>query len=224
MLADKPKRTRPLLTSRSISKDLTFSLVVIVMVIATAMGGYIYWQQNEEMRESAEEKGEDTITSVAEILAVPIWNLDYDNARLIGSVYTHDDMVQGIRIYGSQNEVVFAHEKFSGTQADFSKIRSIVFEGRTIGRAEIDFTLVRDKKRLEEQMLVSTIIIVVAISVILAITGLLLRVFLNKPLMVLQSGIARVAKGDFSYDFGRSPVASGACPSRSKGGRTSFKP
>ncbi len=92
------------------------------------MGGYIYWQQGKEMWETAEEKGEDTITSVAEILAVPIWNLDYDNARLIGSVYTHDDMVQGIRIYGSRNEVVFAHEKFSGSQADFSKVRSIVFE------------------------------------------------------------------------------------------------
>jgi len=202
MSAAKQKRTRPLLTSRSISRDLTFSLVAIVMVIATAMGLYIYWQQSEEMWESAEEKGEDTITSVAEILAVPIWNLDYDNARLIGSVYTHDDMVQGIRIYGSRNEVVFAHEKFSGTQADFSKIRSIVFEGRTIGRAEIDFTLARDKKRLNDQMFVSIIIIVVSISVILAITGLLLRVFLNKPLMVLQAGIARVAKGDFSYDFG----------------------
>jgi len=190
------------MTSRSISRDLTFSLVVIVMIIATAMGSYIYWQQSQEMWATAEEKGEDTITSVAEILAVPIWNLDYDNARLIGSVYTHDDMVQGIRIYGSRNEVVFAHEKFSGSQADFSKVRSIVFEGRTIGRAEIDFTLARDKKRLDEQMLVSIIIIVVSISVILAITGLLLRVFLNKPLMVLQSGIARVAKGDFSYDFG----------------------
>ncbi|BCS89428.1 sensor histidine kinase [Pseudodesulfovibrio sediminis] len=198
----KNKNPRPLLTSRSISRDLTFSLVVIVMLIATALGGYIYWQQSEEMWDSAEEKGEDTITSVAEILAVPIWNLDYDNARLIGSVYTHDDMVQGIRIYGSRNEVVFAHEKFSGSQAHFSKIRSIVFEGRTIGRAEIDFTLARDKKRLDEQMLVSIIIIVVSISVILAITGLLLRVFLNKPLMVLQAGIARVSKGDFSYDFG----------------------
>lgn len=202
MSAYKSKRTKPLMTSRSISRDLTFSLVVIVMIIATAMGSYIYWQQSQEMWTTAEEKGEDTITSVAEILAVPIWNLDYDNARLIGSVYTHDDMVQGIRIYGSRNEVVFAHEKFSGFQADFSKVRSIVFEGRTIGRAEIDFTLARDKKRLDEQMLVSIIIIVVSISVILAITGLLLRVFLNKPLMVLQSGIARVAKGDFSYDFG----------------------
>ncbi|BDQ33963.1 sensor histidine kinase [Pseudodesulfovibrio portus] len=198
----KIKSPRPFFTSRSISRDLTFSLVAIVMIIATAMGGYIYWQQSEETWETSEEKAEDTITSVAEILAVPIWNLDYDNARLIGSVYTHDDMVQGIRIYGSRNEVVFAHEKFSGTQADFSKVRSIVFEGRTIGRAEIDFTLVREKKRLDEQMLVSIIIIVVSISVILALTGLLLRVFLNKPLMVLQSGIARVAKGDFSYDFG----------------------
>ena len=190
------------MTSRSISRDLTFSLVVIVMVIATAMGGYIYWQQTEEMWASAEEKGEDTITSVAEILAVPIWNLDYNNARLIGSVYTHDDMVQGIRIYGSRNEIVFAHEKFSGVPADFSKVRSIVFEGRTIGRADIDFTLAREKKRLDEQMLVSVLIIFVAISVILAITGLLLRVFLNKPLHVLQLGIARVAKGDFSYEFG----------------------
>jgi PAS domain S-box-containing protein len=202
MRADKPKRKRPLLTSRSISRDLTFSLVVIVMIIATALGGFIYWQQSQEMWDTAEKKGEDTISSVAEILAVPIWNLDYDNARLIGSVYTHDDMVQGIRIYGSRNEVVFAHEKFSGAPADFSKVRPIIFEGRTIGRAEIDFTLAREKKRLDEQMFVSIIIIVVSISVILAITGLLLRVFLNKPLRVLQSGIARVAKGDFSYDFG----------------------
>jgi len=202
MSSDKPNIKKPFFSSRSISRDLTASLVVIVLVVATTMGGYIYWQQGKEMWETAEEKGEDTITSVAEILAVPIWNLDYDNARLIGSVYTHDDMVQGIRIYGSRNEVVFAHEKFSGSQADFSKVRSIVFEGRTIGRAEIDFTLARDKKRLDEQMLVSTLIIVVAISVILAITGLLLRVFLNKPLQVLQQGIARVAKGDFSYEFG----------------------
>ncbi|NDV18083.1 PAS domain S-box protein [Pseudodesulfovibrio sp. JC047] len=202
MSAKTARKSKPLMTSRSISRDLTFSLVVIVMLIATAMGSYIYWQQSEEMWATADEKGEDTITSVAEILAVPIWNLDYDNARLIGSVYTHDDMVQGIRIYGSRDEVVFAHEKFSGSQADFSKVRAIVFEGRKIGRAEIDFTLARDKKRLDEQMLVSIIIIVVSISVILAITGLLLRVFLNKPLMVLQSGIARVAKGDFSYDFG----------------------
>lgn len=202
MSVENPKIKSPFFSSRSISRDLTASLVVIVLVIATAMGGYIYWQQSKEMWETAEEKGEDTITSVAEILAVPIWNLDYDNARLIGSVYTHDDMVQGIRIYGSRNEVVFAHEKFSGAQADFSKVRSIVFEGRTIGRAEIDFTLAREKKRLDEQMLVSTLIIVVAISVILAITGLLLRVFLNKPLQVLQQGIARVAKGDFSYEFG----------------------
>lgn len=202
MQSEKRKHAKPFFTSRSISRDLTFSLVVIVLIIATAMGGYIYWQQTEEMWKTAEEKGEDTISSVAEILAVPIWNLDYDNARLIGSVYTHDDMVQGIRIYGSRNEVVFAHEKFSGTQADFSKVRSIVFEGRTIGRAEIDFTLAKDKKRLNEQMFVSSMIIVVAISVILAITGLLLRVFLNKPLHVLQQGIARVAKGDFSYEFG----------------------
>ena len=202
MPQDKPKYKRPFFTNRSISRDLTLSLVVIVLLIATAMGGYIYWQQTEEMWEAAEEKGEDTITSVAEILAVPIWNLDYDNARLIGSVYTHNDVVQGIRIYGSRNEVVFAHEKFSGNQADFSKVRSIVFEGRTIGRAEIDFTLAKDKKRLNEQMFVSSMIIVVAISVILAITGLLLRVFLNKPLQVLQQGIARVAKGDFSYEFG----------------------
>ncbi|QGY39731.1 PAS domain S-box protein [Pseudodesulfovibrio cashew] len=202
MQPDSQKYKRPLFSSRSISRDLTFSLVVIVLVVATAMGAYIYWRQTEEMWKTAEEKGEDTITSVAEILAVPIWNLDYDNARLIGSVYTHDDMVQGIRIYGSRNEVVFAHEKFSGTQADFSKVRSIVFEGRTIGRAEIDFTLAKDKKRLNEQMFVSSMIIVVAISVILAITGLLLRVFLNKPLHVLQQGIARVAKGDFSYEFG----------------------
>jgi PAS domain S-box-containing protein len=202
MNPDKPKPKRPFLSSRSISRDLTASLVVIVLIVATAMGGYIYWQQAEDMWRQAEEKGEDTITSVAEILAVPIWNLDYDNARLIGSVYTHDDMVQGIRIYGSRNEVVFAHEKFSGVLADFSKVRSIVFEGRTIGRAEIDFTLAREKQQLDEQMLFSILIIVVAISVILAITGLLLRVFLNKPLQVLQQGIARVAKGDFSYEFG----------------------
>lgn len=202
MSHDTPSPKRPLLSSRSISRDLTASLVGIVLLVATAMAGYVYWQQSEEMWRKAEEKGEDTIASVAEILAVPIWNLDYDNARLIGSVYTHDDMVQGIRIYGSRNEVVFAHEKFSGVLADFSKVRSIVFEGRTIGRAEIDFTLTREKQQLDEQMLVSTLIIVVAISVILAITGLLLRIFLNKPLQVLQQGIARVAKGDFSYEFG----------------------
>ncbi|WP_285906738.1 sensor histidine kinase [Pseudodesulfovibrio pelocollis] len=202
MSHDTSTTKRPLLSSRSISRDLTASLVCIVLLVATAMAGYAYWQQSEDMWRKAGEKGEDTITSVAEILAVPIWNLDYDNARLIGSVYTHDEMVQAIRIYGSRNEVVFAHEKFSGVPPDFSKVRSIVFEGRTIGRAEIDFTLSREKQQLDEQMLVSSLIIVVAISVILAITGLLLRIFLNKPLKVLQQGIARVAKGDFSYEFG----------------------
>ncbi len=187
---------------RSISHDLTGSLVVCILVIATAMGGYIYWQQTEDMWQIAEEKGEATITSVTKILAVPIWDLDYDNARLISSVYTQDEMVQGIRIYGFQNEVVFAHEKTTGGQADFSKVRSILFKGKTIGRAEIDFTLARDKKHLKKQMVLSSMMIATAIAVIVAVTGLLLRIFLNKPLHVLQQGIARVSKGDFSYDFG----------------------
>ena len=186
---------------RSISRDLTASLDAIVLLVAMAMGGYLYWLQSKEMRRNAEKSADDIIASVAEILAVPIWNLDYDSARLIGTVYTQDDMVQAIRIYGSRDEVVFSHEKYAGTSADFTRIRSIVFEGRVIGRAEIDFNLVQERKRISEQFMSSSLIIVVAMAVILAFTGLLLRIFLNKPLAILQQGIIKVAQGDFSHSF-----------------------
>lgn len=187
---------------RSLSRDLTASLVVIVVMVATAMSAYTYWRQSEDMMALARSKADETIERVAEILAVPIWNLDYENARLIGSVYAQNDMVQGFRIYGSRNEVIYAHEKFIGSASDVKRVRKIVFEGRSIGRAEIDFTLRAEKERLERQMLVSVMLIMVSVVVILAVTGILLRVFLGKPLAILQRGIARVAKGDFSYDFG----------------------
>ncbi len=187
---------------RSLSRDLTASLVVIVVMVATAMSAYTYWRQSEGMMRSAREKADEIVDRVAEILAVPIWNLDYENARLIGSVYAQNDMVQGFRIYGSRNEVIYAHEKFIGATADIKRVQKIVFEGRNIGRAEIDFTLRGEKERLERQMLVSVMLIMVSVVVILAVTGILLRVFLGKPLSILQQGIARVAKGDFSYDFG----------------------
>ncbi|WP_147819865.1 sensor histidine kinase [Salidesulfovibrio onnuriiensis] len=187
---------------RSLSRDLTASLVVIVVMVATAMSAYTYWRQSEDMMASARAKADETVERVAEILAVPIWNLDYENARLIGSVYAQNDMVQGFRIYGSRNEVIYAHEKFIGSKPDVKRVRKIVFEGRNIGRAEIDFTLRGEKERLEGQMLVSVMLIMVSVVVILAVTGILLRVFLGKPLSILQHGIARVAKGDFSYDFG----------------------
>ncbi|KAB1441749.1 sensor histidine kinase [Pseudodesulfovibrio senegalensis] len=195
---------RPMFTARgrSLSRDLTASLVVIVVMVATAMSTYTYWRQSEDMTHSAAEKADEIVDRVAEILAVPIWNLDYENARLIGSVYAQNDMVQGFRIYGSRNEVIYAHEKFIGSNADIKRVQKIVFEGRTIGRAEIDFTLRGEKERLERQMLVSVMLIMVSVVVILAVTGILLRVFLGKPLAILQRGIARVAKGDFSYDFG----------------------
>lgn len=187
---------------RSLSRDLTASLVVIVVFVATAMIAYTYWHQSRDMRDTSQRKAGELTARVVEILAVPIWNLDYENARLIGAVYAQNEMVQGFRIYGSRNDVIYAHEKMIGVDPDFRRVKDIVFEGRTIGRAEIDFTLRGERERLERQMLVSVMLILVSLVVILAVTGILLRVFLATPLMVLQRGISRVAKGDFSYDFG----------------------
>lgn len=198
------KRGTPLFPGRgrSLSRDLTASLVVIVVFFATAMIAYTYWHQSRDMRDAAERKAGELTARVVEILAVPIWNLDYENARLIGAVYAQNEMVQGFRIYGSRNDVIYAHEKMIGIKPDFRRVKDIVFEGRTIGRAEIDFTLMSERDRLERQMLVSVMLILVSVVVILAVTGILLRVFLATPLQVLQKGISRVARGDFSYDFG----------------------
>ncbi|GAB7022198.1 sensor histidine kinase [Salidesulfovibrio brasiliensis] len=187
---------------RSLSRDLTASLVVIVVFVATAMIAYTYWHQSRDMRDAAQRKAGELTARVVEILAVPIWNLDYENARLIGAVYAQNEMVQGFRIYGSRNDVIYAHEKMIGIKPDFRRVKDIVFEGRTIGRAEIDFTLRGERERLERQMLVAVMLILVSLVVILAVTGILLRVLLATPLQILQQGIGRVAKGDFSYDFG----------------------
>ncbi|MFC1830193.1 PAS domain-containing protein [Thermodesulfobacteriota bacterium] len=73
--------------------------------------------------------------------------------------------------------------------------------GQVIGRASLFFSL--DAYELHLARLRNAILLVMAVSliVIFITSGFLLRIFMRKPLSILQDGIDRVAKGDYSYSF-----------------------
>ncbi|MCP4108803.1 MAG: response regulator [Desulfobacteraceae bacterium] len=190
--------------NRSISRDLTLSLVIMVTLVVTCILTYEYVNNSKELYLDVENKADEYISKLSEILAYPVWSLDTKYVNLIGSAFVEDELVEDIQITDSWGRTLFVRNG----KKDFPKLRRygrIVYEGKAIGEVEIFLTLKEYRKDLFRLLEATVLTLVGAILVITACTGMLLRIFIRKPLDILKQEMDCVANGDFSYKFEEIP-------------------
>ena len=185
--------------SRSISRELTVSLILLIILFEGFLLMFVYTRQARFLLNELHKKADDYAISIAEVLAVPIWDYDDEQIGKIGTGYVQNEVIDELHITDQHDKTLFKLRKNKATENRIERSKNVVYNGQIIGRVKLFLSL--NAYNMELMRLRNAILLIFAGSliIILITTGVLLRVFMRKPLRILQKGIDRVAKGDYAY-------------------------
>ncbi|MDA3895142.1 MAG: PAS domain S-box protein [Desulfobacteraceae bacterium] len=194
--------------SRTITKDLTISLVVIVITVSmiAIASHYFYVCLTEERR--LEQIADEYQSYLIESLELPIWTLDRKISAKIAESYFNNDLVEMIQI----NENFYDSNRTSSAKTIFKKSKSsesdlvvrefeIYHNGRSIGNVKFGLTRRFYQENLKQLLVSNFIILLLIILSLVFLTAVLIRLLINRPLNSLVQGINQISRGNYEYDF-----------------------
>jgi PAS domain S-box-containing protein len=186
---------------RSLSFELAVGLILIIVIVESAILGYIYSRQSRLLLRELNNRADDHAANISEVLAIPIWDFDDEQIEKIGSGYVSKEIIEGVRIHDQKGQVLFKSKSNSDPEGQIERAVDITYKGQIIGTARLLFSM--GSYQMELLWLRNAILYALSASlvVILVATGFLMRIFMRKPLKILQTGINRVEKGEFEYGF-----------------------
>ena len=189
------------LTKRSISRDLTIALVIVVLFASSLAIVINYLVAAKIAREQLGKKADEYASYLMDSLELPIWHVDGEGVRKIARSYFNNELIARLRIRESTGTVLFDQSKSEEINSVMERTRNVRHNGQVIGQIEIGLTsrIYRENNR---RLIESSILtMLVSILVLIGLTGILLRVFLRNPIDSLVDGIDRIAHGDYEYRF-----------------------
>ena len=196
-----PDAQKAPLMQRTITRDLTISLVLVVLIPSALLYGLTYWFVSRTARAEMEEKAEEYVSYLVDSLALPVWSMDEEGVRRIADSFMRGNLVALIRIRDTTNQQLLFEAHETGLDDLLVKERPITFNQRVIGSVTVGLTRHPYDKRLQTLLwsnLRNTLLIVIVLAII---TSLFVRRYLGHPLNLLIQGIEKLSQGDYSYAF-----------------------
>jgi PAS domain S-box-containing protein len=189
-----------MLGRRSISKELTISLMLLVLIFEGILLALVYHIHRQHHAGKLKGLAESYAGNLAAVLAVPIWDYDDEQIAKIGEGYFRNQPVHEIRIADADRNILFEARKAGGGDGRIVRRVDVVHRGQTIGKVDL---YLRSTLPVAEVIWLRNVSLTLAASliVIMLMGGILLRVFMRRPLTILKEGIDRVARGDDNYGF-----------------------
>ena len=197
----KPTKTSRLFGRRSLSKELAISLILLLILFEGVLLAYVYSRQSRFLLQELEKKADDYAEKLSEVLVVPLWDYDDEQIGKIGLSFLQSDVIDEVHIKDPEGKTLLMATGRPGAQGLLRRSVAVTHKDQIIGHADLVFSLGAINADLA--WLRNTILLILALSlvVIFVTARTLLRVFMRKPLSILQNGIDRVAQGDYAYGF-----------------------
>ncbi|MBL0715093.1 MAG: PAS domain-containing protein, partial [Desulfosarcina sp.] len=189
------------LKRRSISKELTISLMLLVLLFEGILLAVVYNIQHRSRMRELQTLASSYSENLAQVLAVPLWDYDDEQIAKIGIGYIHNDVVDAVRIADADGKILFEDRKDTAGANCIERHANIVHRGQTIGQVDLYLSPARQAGELAWLRNIILLILSASLVAILVATGILLRIFMRRPLTILKDGIDRVARGDYDYSF-----------------------
>jgi signal transduction histidine kinase/CheY-like chemotaxis protein len=170
-------------------------IVTLVFVLIISAN---YWFVSQKSETQYKEKALDYVAFLQESLQLPIWNLDEETVKRICESFTNNDVVAKLIVTESTGQVMFNKKVPNATDLLENKW-DVLYDGQVIGSVELGLTSRFHKERNRHLLLSSIMTMLAVILGLIAVTGLLLRMFLKNPLDALIQRIDRIAAGDYNY-------------------------
>jgi PAS domain S-box-containing protein len=193
---------------RTIARDLTVSLVLIVIMVSmiTIFASYLYLLRQEENR--LKQLADEYILYLTDSLELPLWTLDHNSVIKIADSYFTNALVANLKISEkhqtspgpfSEQELFF---KTKSMEQDIVVASSdIRHEGRSIGHVEIGLTRKVYQDNLKQLLQSSFLTLLLIILSLILVTSFFLRLFMGKPFESLMQGIHQISMGNYDYRF-----------------------
>jgi PAS domain S-box-containing protein len=184
---------------RSVSGDLTISLVLTVIVISALYLTLNYRLISHREQARLNDKADEYIQTLARTLEIPLWDLDYESIETICSIYYDNEMVTSVTVTEPDGRTLFRESKSApdGAAATIERSALIRHAGQKIGRVRIGLTPAPFREANRELLQNSALTLLIAVLALAAATGLLLRTFLKQPLAELSRIARSYAKGHY---------------------------
>ncbi|MDH2917034.1 MAG: PAS domain S-box protein, partial [Gallionella sp.] len=193
-----PDRKEPEASSgktKSIYRELTMALVVLVSLVSIAATLLNYIHASREAEANYESKSSEYAVYLHEALEWPLWNIDDELIGKIGSAFVSNAEIVTLIIRDDQQRIIFRQEKSSGHQLKHST--SIEHNGNTIGSVEIGLDLRAYEEREQQLLLYSLATMSLLIVVLLGATRWILSRLLRKPVNAFVGVIDGMVEGKY---------------------------
>ncbi|MBX7058584.1 MAG: ATP-binding protein [Leptospirales bacterium] len=187
-----------LLRGRTLARDLALALMAAVSLTLAILGLVVYLvlAADQEMRLS--ERTAERADRLAEVLSLPMWNLDEDSIRRIGRAYSDSSDIARIEVRDESGAVYdFGPQPAPGS--DFVVEREIRLRDQRLGQVRV-FVTRNSVRNLRLTLFSATMAFVAAsIATILIVTNFLLRRLLLAPLAPVKRGLQLLSEGAYQH-------------------------
>nr|WP_320192174.1 ATP-binding protein [uncultured Desulfobacter sp.] len=168
---DRPKQ-------RSLAGTLTLLLTFTVTVVALTIAGILYVAVSKSEYRQLEEKADDFVSSIDDVLEIPLWNMDRENIQKIAQAYADNELFEYLEIRDNLNTSFFNYARNRDAPV-IRKSGDIYHAGRLVGYIDVAFTtqgLVHRNHKILFSGLGILVIIIVSLTLV---TGLFFKAVLT---------------------------------------------
>jgi len=183
----------------SISRNLTISLIVVIVFISSAFISIYYFQFSKREKSKLEHTADEYIHSLAGTLEVPLWDMDRENMTTVCNFYYQNNAVAALKLVGVSGEVMFENIKPAAVdKADLTeRSREISHNGERIGRVSLALSPLKSEEAKLELLKADLAALLISVFGLIFSTGFLLKKYLKEPMRLLSTIAQSYAKGDY---------------------------
>jgi len=181
---------------RSISRDLTIGLILVVLVVSSIALLVAYYTSKQKAETELQAKAEEYTAFIKDTLVLPLWNYDFETIEAVCRTYLQNDLITGIRVNDLRNQININMVK-EETVPTVIRTVDLARHGLPVGKVSISLTY-GYLNRLNRQLFASfALVILINLAVLVVLTGIMLRMSLKRPLSRLNEIVGFFAAGEY---------------------------
>lgn len=184
--------------TRSIARNLTAALLGMILALAAFLFATIYLHGANFFQAGMQERVEHFMSRLSPTLGPLLLNGTPEEIVLACSVLQQNNLVHSFRLENAFDHVLFMQMSPPVDNGRITRRQPITVGDEVVGHAQVVFSLQSVERNTRALMYSTGLLLSAIMLIIMGCTGLLLRVFLRRPLEALRMDMDRIARGDFS--------------------------
>ncbi len=185
---------------RSISKNLTISLVAVMALLSCSFLGLYYVQISGRLDQRFEETANEAVSSMANTLKAPLWRMDWESIDMICSYYSSNEYIVMVKLIdASGNTMIDKHTRAKTTASGKETVRTrdIHYGKEKIGTILLSFSSFEFTRVKYEMFRAIATAILILIAGMAVLTGFLLRKIIRGPIDGMAAIAQSYSRGDY---------------------------